>query len=85
MEDACEDIAVDAFHGWIRHARLPRYLARNIACDVDEVLWPAFDVLICYDSYTAAELQNLMNEEGNSKNCWTVCIFTCVFALCKTP
>lgn len=43
MEDACGDIAVDAFHGWIRHAKryFPRCLAReNIACDVDEVLWP---------------------------------------------
>ncbi|KAI2667382.1 DNA-directed RNA polymerase subunit beta [Labeo rohita] len=43
MEDACRDIAVDALHGWIRHARrhFPRCLARaNIACDVDEVLWP---------------------------------------------
>ncbi|XP_056588305.1 uncharacterized protein LOC130438311 [Triplophysa dalaica] len=43
MEDACGDIAADAFHGWNRHARryFPRCLAReNIACDVDEVLWP---------------------------------------------
>ncbi|XP_049319290.1 uncharacterized protein LOC111190584 [Astyanax mexicanus] len=43
MEDACGDIAVDAFHGWIRHAKryFPRCLAsENIACDVDEVLWP---------------------------------------------
>lgn len=43
MEDACEDIAADAFHGWNRHARryFPRCLAReNIAYDVDEVLWP---------------------------------------------
>ena len=41
--DTCGDIAVDAFHGWIRHARryFPRCLAReSIACDVDEVLWP---------------------------------------------
>ncbi|KAF0039328.1 hypothetical protein F2P81_007563 [Scophthalmus maximus] len=39
MEDACGDIAVDAFHGLIRHARryFPRCWAReNIACDVDE-------------------------------------------------
>ena len=39
----CGDLAVDAFHGWIRYARryFPRCLAReNIACDVDEVLWP---------------------------------------------
>ncbi len=43
MEDTCGDIAADAFHGWNRHARryFPRCLAReNIACDVDEVLWP---------------------------------------------
>ena len=43
MEDACGDITADAFHGWIRHARryFPRCMAReNIACDVDEVLWP---------------------------------------------
>ncbi len=43
MEDACGDIAADAFHGWNRHARgyFPRCLAReNIAWDVDEVLWP---------------------------------------------
>ncbi len=43
MEDACGDIAADAFYGWNRHARqnFPRCLAReNIACDVDEVLWP---------------------------------------------
>ncbi|KAJ8395850.1 hypothetical protein AAFF_G00027330, partial [Aldrovandia affinis] len=39
MEDACGDIDVGAFGGWIRHARrfFPRCLAReNIACDVDE-------------------------------------------------
>ncbi|XP_077086252.1 uncharacterized protein LOC143738157 [Siphateles boraxobius] len=43
MEDACGDIAADAFDGWDRHARqyFRRCLAReNIACDVDEVLWP---------------------------------------------
>ena len=43
MEEACGDIAADAFHGWIRHARqyFPCCLAReNIAYDVDEVLWP---------------------------------------------
>lgn len=43
MEDACGDIAADAFHGWNRRARryFPRCLAReNIACDVNEVLWP---------------------------------------------
>lgn len=42
-EDACGDIAADAFHSWIRHARkyFPHCLAReNVACDVDEVLWP---------------------------------------------
>ncbi|KAL0166232.1 hypothetical protein M9458_038076, partial [Cirrhinus mrigala] len=43
MEEACTDISVDACQGWIRHARgfYPRCLARaNIACDVDEILWP---------------------------------------------
>ncbi len=36
-------ILVDACQGWIRHARgfYPRCLARdNIACDVEDVLWP---------------------------------------------
>ncbi|XP_039622931.1 uncharacterized protein LOC120537792 [Polypterus senegalus] len=43
MELACVDIPVEAFQGWIRHSRafFPRCLARdNIACDVDEVMWP---------------------------------------------
>ncbi|XP_076744850.1 uncharacterized protein LOC143420546 [Maylandia zebra] len=43
MELACADIPVEAFRGWIRHSRafFPRCLARdNIACDVDEVMWP---------------------------------------------
>ncbi len=43
MDLACGDVLVEAFEGWIRHARafFPRCLARdNIACDVDEVLWP---------------------------------------------
>ncbi|XP_062322268.1 uncharacterized protein LOC134023930 [Osmerus eperlanus] len=43
MEEACGNIAPEAFQGWIRHTRryFPRCLAReNIACDVDEVLWP---------------------------------------------
>ncbi len=39
-------ILVDACQGWIRHARgfYPCCLARaNIACDVEEVLWPVPD------------------------------------------
>lgn len=43
MEEACDDIDVGAIQGWIRHSRrfFPRCLAReDIACDVDEVLWP---------------------------------------------
>ncbi|KAL4007429.1 hypothetical protein ACER0C_001281 [Sarotherodon galilaeus] len=43
MELACVDIPAEAFQGWIRHsgAFFPRCLARdNIACDVDEVMWP---------------------------------------------
>ncbi|XP_034145215.1 uncharacterized protein LOC117593610 [Esox lucius] len=43
MEEACGDIEVGSIHGWIRHTRryFPRCLAReDIACDVDEVLWP---------------------------------------------
>ncbi|XP_039882743.1 uncharacterized protein LOC120730413 isoform X3 [Simochromis diagramma] len=43
MEQACGDIQVTAIHGWFRHARgyFPRCLAgEDIACDVDEVLWP---------------------------------------------
>ncbi|XDV47331.1 hypothetical protein PO909_016999 [Leuciscus waleckii] len=43
MEEACGDIEVGSIQGWIRHTRryFPRCLAReDIACDVDEVLWP---------------------------------------------
>ncbi|XP_038569875.1 uncharacterized protein LOC119899396 [Micropterus salmoides] len=43
MELACVDIPVENFQGWIRHSRafFPRCLARdNIACDLDEVMWP---------------------------------------------
>ncbi|XP_034152906.1 uncharacterized protein LOC114840851 [Esox lucius] len=43
MEEACGDIEVGSIHGWIRHTRryFPRCLGReDIACDVDEVLWP---------------------------------------------
>lgn len=43
MEQACDDITVESCQGWVRHTRgfFPRCLAReNIACDVDEVLWP---------------------------------------------
>ena len=43
MTGACGDISVESCQGWIRHAKgfFPRCLAReNIACDVDEVLWP---------------------------------------------
>ncbi|XP_041947824.1 uncharacterized protein LOC121708924 [Alosa sapidissima] len=43
MEEACGDIDAVSIQGWMRHARrfFPRCLAReNIACDVDEVLWP---------------------------------------------
>lgn len=43
MELAGDDIGVEACQAWIRHARgfYPRCLAReNVACDVDEVLWP---------------------------------------------
>ncbi|RXN28936.1 insertion element IS630 putative 39 kDa -like protein [Labeo rohita] len=43
MEQACGNIQVTAIHGWFRHARgyFPRCLAgEDIACDVDEVLWP---------------------------------------------
>ncbi|RXN22017.1 receptor-type tyrosine- phosphatase U-like protein [Labeo rohita] len=51
MELACVDIPVEAFQGWIRHSRafFPRCLARdNIACDVDEVMWPdAADCGVC--------------------------------------
>ncbi|XP_028297775.1 uncharacterized protein LOC114476433 [Gouania willdenowi] len=41
MDLACDDVG--DYSGWVRHARafFPRCLAReNIACDVDEVLWP---------------------------------------------
>ncbi|KAL3980230.1 hypothetical protein ACER0C_016303 [Sarotherodon galilaeus] len=43
MELACVDIPAEAFQGWIRHSRasFPWCLARdNIACNVDEVMWP---------------------------------------------
>lgn len=43
MEEACGDIDIASIQGWMRHARrfFPRCLAReDIACDVDEVLWP---------------------------------------------
>ncbi len=43
IEEACGDIDAASIQGWIRHSRrfFPRCLAReNIACDVDEVLWP---------------------------------------------
>lgn len=43
MELACGDMGVESCQGWIRHTRgfLPRCLGRdNIACDVDQVLWP---------------------------------------------
>ena len=43
MELACVDIPVEAFQGWMRHSRafFPRCLARdNMACNVDEVMWP---------------------------------------------
>lgn len=43
MEEACGDIEVASIQGWIRHSR--RYFRRclaqeDIACDVDEILWP---------------------------------------------
>ncbi|GAA6080202.1 uncharacterized protein LOC112435166 [Tachysurus ichikawai] len=43
MELACDDIGVECCQGWIRHTRgfFSRCLGReNIACDVDDVLWP---------------------------------------------
>nr|XP_023693770.1 uncharacterized protein LOC111857305 [Paramormyrops kingsleyae] len=43
MEEACDEIDVTSIQGWIRHSRrfFPRCLANdNIACDVDEALWP---------------------------------------------
>ena len=43
MEEACDQMEVVAMQGWIRHSRrfFPRCLANdNIACDVDEILWP---------------------------------------------
>ncbi|KAL7837353.1 hypothetical protein SRHO_G00270640, partial [Serrasalmus rhombeus] len=42
MEEACDEIDVDVIQGWIRHSSFfPQCLAReDIACDVDEALWP---------------------------------------------
>ena len=47
MEDACGDTAVDAFHGWIRHARQYFHHAReNTACAVFFLLF-FFTVTVC--------------------------------------
>ncbi|KAI7800421.1 hypothetical protein IRJ41_002844 [Triplophysa rosa] len=43
MEEACDQVDAAAVQGWIRHSRrfFPRCLANeDIACDVDEILWP---------------------------------------------
>ncbi len=43
MEEACDKIEAASIQGWIRHSKrfFPRCLANeNIACDVDEALWP---------------------------------------------
>ncbi|KAK0140191.1 hypothetical protein N1851_022889 [Merluccius polli] len=43
MEEACGDIEQASCQAWIRHARryFPRCLGlEDIACDVDEILWP---------------------------------------------
>lgn len=43
MEEACDQIEATAIQGWIRHSRrfFPRCLGNeDIACDVDEILWP---------------------------------------------
>ncbi len=43
MEEACDQIETASIQGWIRHSKrfFPRCLANsNIACDVDEALWP---------------------------------------------
>ncbi len=43
MEEACDQIEAASKQGWIRHSKrfFPRCLANeNIACDVDEALWP---------------------------------------------
>ena len=43
MEEACDQIDAVAVQGWIWHSRrfFPRCLANDdIACDVDEILWP---------------------------------------------
>ncbi|XP_053340406.1 uncharacterized protein LOC128534595 isoform X1 [Clarias gariepinus] len=43
MEEACEDIDQASCQAWIRHSRryFPRCLGQeDIACDVDEILWP---------------------------------------------
>ncbi len=58
MEEACDQIEAASIQGWIRHSKrfFPRCLANsNIACDVDEALWPDparqmffYVYLICY-------------------------------------
>ncbi|KAI2660531.1 Estrogen receptor [Labeo rohita] len=43
MEEACDQIEAASIQGWICHSKrfFPRCLANeNIACDVDEALWP---------------------------------------------
>ncbi|XP_041931271.1 uncharacterized protein LOC121694936 [Alosa sapidissima] len=43
MEEACGDVDQASCQAWIRHSRryFPRCLGlENIACDVDEILWP---------------------------------------------
>lgn len=43
MDLACGDTVVESCQNWIRHTEgdFPHFLAReNVACDVDEFLWP---------------------------------------------
>ncbi len=69
MEEACDQMEVAAMQGWIRHSRrfFPRCLANdNIACDVDEILWPDparrrdnvfFLMFLCFFFYSKLTVQ----------------------------
>ncbi len=72
MEQACGDIQVTAIHGWFRHARgyFPRCLAgEDIACDVDEVLWPE-------PQQTAGSMSPRMQQLS-----WFLCLRYSVFSI----
>ncbi len=63
MEEACDQIEAASIQGWIRYSKrfFPRCLSNeNIACDVDEALWPdqgrQRDVYFLYYFFFGTEL-----------------------------